>query len=46
MISSLEVKYPDPNSPEIETALSDFLKIMKDETKGFGTVSKALASAI
>lgn len=46
MISSLEVKYPDPNSSEIETALSDFLKTMKDETKGFGTISKTLASAI
>ncbi|MBO4622492.1 MAG: hypothetical protein J5691_01260 [Bacilli bacterium] len=46
LINSLEAKYPDPKSPEIENALSNFLDTVKDETKGFGTVSKALASAI
>ena len=46
LLKDLETKYPDPYSPEVENALIDFLNTMKDETKGYATTSKALASAL
>lgn len=46
LLNTLEAKYTNPNNPKIEQALSDFLKIMKDETKGYGTLSKKLAGAL
>ena len=46
LLNTLETKYTNPNNPKIEQALSDFLKTMKDETKGYGTLSKKLAGAL
>ncbi len=46
LINSLESKYPDSNAPEIAIELENFLKTIKSETAGFGTISKALNSAI
>ena len=46
LLNKLENKYSNPNNPKVEEALADFLTIMKDETKSYGTLSKKLASAL
>lgn len=46
LLANLEAKYTNPNNPKIEQALSDFLQTMKDETKGYSTLSKKLADVL
>lgn len=47
LLKNLEAKYPnDPENPEIEASLKDFLDTMKDETKGYATISKSLDAAL